>query len=168
MEAQQCVKLTGTNSSIGLIVLINQCSQRRCRCGFLCLTGRTGIAMTALKPPLWPSLTLRRGGARAPGSSRRSFVLPHGSHRDRHDAAKAAAMAIPDPPAGRRTRAGVLAALVRAQPPTPPIRTRTKITKNVFFADLVALARGSGPDPIPNSTVKSLRADGTKSQDLGE
>src|SRR5690606_30366427 len=25
VEAQQCVKLTGTNSSIGLIVLINQC-----------------------------------------------------------------------------------------------------------------------------------------------
>jgi hypothetical protein len=28
MEAQQCVKFTGTNSSIGLIVLINQCSSR--------------------------------------------------------------------------------------------------------------------------------------------
>ena len=26
VEAQQCVKLTGTNRSIGLIVLINQCS----------------------------------------------------------------------------------------------------------------------------------------------
>ena len=26
VEAQQCVELTGTNSSIGLIVLINQCS----------------------------------------------------------------------------------------------------------------------------------------------
>jgi len=38
----------------------------------------------------------------------------------------------------------------------------------VFFADLVVLARGPGPDPIPNSTVKSLRANGTKSQDLGE
>ena len=25
VEAQQCVKLTGTNSSIGLIALINQC-----------------------------------------------------------------------------------------------------------------------------------------------
>jgi hypothetical protein len=28
MEAQQCVEFTGTNSSIGLIVLINQCSSR--------------------------------------------------------------------------------------------------------------------------------------------
>ena len=27
VEAQQCVKLTGTNSSIGLIVLIYQCPQ---------------------------------------------------------------------------------------------------------------------------------------------
>jgi hypothetical protein len=32
----------------------------------------------------------------------------------------------------------------------------------------VVLARGPVPDPIPNSTVKSLRANGTKSQDLGE
>jgi hypothetical protein len=29
VEAQQCVKLTGTNSSFGLIVLINQCPQRK-------------------------------------------------------------------------------------------------------------------------------------------
>ena len=39
---------------------------------------------------------------------------------------------------------------------------------NMFFADLVAIAQGPEPDPIPNSTVKSCCADGTKSQDLGE
>jgi hypothetical protein len=38
----------------------------------------------------------------------------------------------------------------------------------MFFADLVVIARGSEPDPIPNSTVKPFCANGTKSQDLGE
>jgi hypothetical protein len=34
VEAQQCVKLTGTNRSIGLIVLIDQCSSTaRRQCG---------------------------------------------------------------------------------------------------------------------------------------
>lgn len=40
---------------------------------------------------------------------------------------------------------------------------KNPIITNVFFADLVVLARGPGPDPIPNSNVKSLRANGTKS-----
>lgn len=38
----------------------------------------------------------------------------------------------------------------------------------MFFADLVVIARSPEPDPIPNSTVKLLCADGTKSQGLGE
>jgi hypothetical protein len=38
----------------------------------------------------------------------------------------------------------------------------------MFFADPVVIARVSKPDPIPNSTVKTLCADGTKSQGLGE
>ena len=38
----------------------------------------------------------------------------------------------------------------------------------MFFADLVVIAKGPEPDPIPNSTVKSLCANGTKSQGLGE
>ena len=38
----------------------------------------------------------------------------------------------------------------------------------MFFADLVVIARGPEPDPIPNSTVKPLCANGTKSQGLGE
>ncbi len=36
------------------------------------------------------------------------------------------------------------------------------------FAGLVALARGIKPDPIPNSAVKPLSANGTKPQGLGE
>ena len=35
VEAQQCVKLTGTNSSIGLIVLIDQCSSPGERSAFV-------------------------------------------------------------------------------------------------------------------------------------
>ena len=36
------------------------------------------------------------------------------------------------------------------------------------FDDLVAIARAPTPDPIPNSAVKSLCADGTASQGVGE
>jgi hypothetical protein len=37
-----------------------------------------------------------------------------------------------------------------------------------FFAGLVALGEAIRPDPIPNSAVKRLRANGTLSQDTGE
>ena len=36
------------------------------------------------------------------------------------------------------------------------------------LAGLVAIARGQTPDPIPNSAVKTLSADGTASQDAEE
>src|SRR5690606_15091265 len=87
VEEQQCLKLTGTNSSIGLIVLISQCPQS--------------------KPGL-----------------HQAFI-----------------------------------AQIKNQNQNSPL---------LFFADLVVLARSPRPDPIPNSTVKFLRANGTKSQDLGE
>jgi hypothetical protein len=86
VEARQRVKLTSTNSSIGLIVLINPCPQK---CG---------------------------------------------SDDDRYP---------------------------------KQIISKPKFTQT-FFVDLVAIARGPEPDPIPNSTVKSLCANGTKSQGLGE
>ena len=34
---------------------------------------------------------------------------------------------------------------------------------NAFFDGLVVMARGKTPDPIPNSAVKTLSADGTAS-----
>ena len=37
-----------------------------------------------------------------------------------------------------------------------------------WFVDLVADSAGAPPDPIPNSAVKTLSADGTVSQDTGE
>jgi len=38
----------------------------------------------------------------------------------------------------------------------------------VRLDDLVVMARGPTPDPIPNSAVKTLSANGTASQDVGE
>ena len=97
--------------------------------------------------------------------------MPRGSFRLKQDAAKAAAMLQADPPAGRRISAEVVAQeLLRALSCEIPSDQKLQKTNyhTVFFADLVALARGPVPDPIPNSTVKSLCANGTKSQDLGE
>ena len=45
---------------------------------------------------------------------------------------------------------------------SPPGRPRLRL------ADLVVTARGAAPDPIPNSAEKTLCADGTASQDVGE
>ena len=39
---------------------------------------------------------------------------------------------------------------------------------SLIFAGLVALGEAIRPDPIPNSAVKRLRANGTLSQDTGE
>ena len=38
----------------------------------------------------------------------------------------------------------------------------------VSLDDLAAIARGNTPDPIPNSAVKTLSANGTTSQGVGE
>ena len=40
--------------------------------------------------------------------------------------------------------------------------------RRLFFAGLVAFGEAIRPDPIPNSAVKRLRANGTLSQDTGE
>jgi hypothetical protein len=101
VEAQQCVKLTGTNSSIGLIVLINLCPHRKVNM-FDRYTKYTRFNLLA-----WESVE-------------------------------------------------------------PNNRQQNQNSHRMFFADLVVLARSPRPDPIPNSTVKFLRANGTKSQGLGE
>jgi hypothetical protein len=41
-------------------------------------------------------------------------------------------------------------------------------SSELFFAGLVALGEAIRPDPIPNSAVKRLSANGTLSQDTGE
>src|SRR5690606_7233837 len=52
--------------------------------------------------------------------------------------------------------------------PAPPEQTKNTacnptLETQAGFDDLVAMARGDPPDPIPNSAVKSLSADGTAS-----
>ncbi len=42
------------------------------------------------------------------------------------------------------------------------------IFRFLFFAGLVALGEATRPDPIPNSAVKRLSANGALSQDTGE
>ena len=44
-----------------------------------------------------------------------------------------------------------------------PASARAKARASFFFDDLVVIARGNTPDPIPNSAVKTLSADGTPS-----
>ena len=51
--------------------------------------------------------------------------------------------------------------------PNTPLHGR-KPEAQMILAGLVAQARPQGPDPIPNSAVKRLRAHGTVSQDPGE
>ena len=55
------------------------------------------------------------------------------------------------------------------KPKTPKHPTKDTDTKTrLSFNDLVVMARVPTPDPIPNSAVKPLSADGTASQGVGE
>ena len=60
---------------------------------------------------------------------------------------------------------------VRARSAPEPLRRPVAsgvVRMAMFFDDLVVMARGEAPDPIPNSAVKTLSADGTASQGVGE
>ena len=84
----------------------------------------------------------------APPLSHRMAVnrrLPH--ERARAVCAPAPAFTMP---LRARTGCAILVARVRGR-------------ATVFFDDLVVMARGEAPDPIPNSAVKTLSADGTAS-----
>ena len=72
---------------------------------------------------------------------------------------------------GRRVR--LLGERAPASEP-PPAAARCRVARldlswpgavrpAMFFDDLVVMARGETPDPIPNSAVKTLSADGTAS-----
>jgi hypothetical protein len=45
----------------------------------------------------------------------------------------------------------------------PVTNNKNQNSRQLFFADLVAIAKRPEPDPIPNSTVKRFSADGTLS-----
>lgn len=80
--------------------------------------------------------------------------MPRGSHRTKHDAAKAAAMLRADPPAGRRISAGVLTAFVQDDCEI----LRSEITKTNYhemcFSPTLWFLRGA-QDPIPSRTRTS-------------
>ena len=77
VEAQQCVKLTGTNSSIGLIVLItNGHSYRSRQLHFVqCLRGRAAYATAALRPQTECAGKARKGQEK---TSSHAFRRPGG------------------------------------------------------------------------------------------
>ena len=72
---------------------------------------------------------------------------------------------------GRRVRlSGARASGVRAAASCGPVpcgeldlSVPGAVRPAMFFGDLVVMARGETPDPIPNSAVKTLSADGTAS-----
>jgi hypothetical protein len=105
VDAQQCVKLTSTNRSIGLISHI-ACSDKQ-----------TDKVSHAKQP-----------AHLAASSTRASLDLNHARYRS-------------------SIRSG----------------EGPSIVQTFFLNDLVVIARGNTPDPIPNSAVKTLSADGTPS-----
>ncbi len=113
MEAQQCVKLTGTNRSIGL------------------------------NPP--------------PGFQR-TEVRDQGS--DKH-----LILAIPHPIHPGTEKDTQYQDQKSRKPEDRPllIPDTCPLIPDFCLDDLVAMARGQTPDPIPNSAVKTLSADGTAS-----
>ena len=128
MEAQQCVKLTGTNRSIGLISIAFS--------GPFPLPGKTGETIARSGKPRFARLVKQNQS-----SSQSTSYRTNRNH------------------------------LIQAQDETakaPPLRpgsvTLSAAKHRFAFIDgLVAIARVPTPDPIPNSAVKTLRANGTAS-----
>jgi hypothetical protein len=58
--------------------------------------------------------------------------------------------------------------IARSAKTRPKVHTSPPNDSFVSFDDLAAIARGNTPDPIPNSAVKTLSANGTTSQGVGE
>ena len=126
MEAQQCVKLTGTNRSIGLISIAFS--------GPFPLPGKTGETIARSGKPRF---------ARYINIKLSKHIIPYEPQSL-------------DPGTGRDG------------PKAPPLRpgsvTLSAAKHRFAFIDgLVAIARVPTPDPIPNSAVKTLRANGTAS-----
>ena len=140
MEAQQCVKLSLTNRSIGLIPprppkdreYTNTVASRFYSCAFC----------------QWQK-----------GSTKRQ-TLCNAKRRKRPGAKPTLDCQDPAP------TPGPFVALQAKRLSVPsPFGSAKRL---MCLDDLVAMARGQTPDPIPNSAVKTLSADGTASQDAGE
>ena len=137
MEAQQCVKLSLTNRSIGLIL------SRPCK--------GMGNTNTVASSDQFSRFAARQSGDQATGAC-------NSKRRERLSRLAARQKARTQELQTLETRPGL----------SRPLRRLARAKRLSCLDDLVAMARGQTPDPIPNSAVKTLSADGTASQDVGE
>ena len=139
VEAGQPAQLTGTNRSIGLSVRTQRQKSSR---------DQRSEIRSAIRPGRQPS---------SGGTPFRQEDTPHNS--------------LPAPGAQLgETRAAVpLPEVPGSSPGTPFGQPRAPHAGPLGgLAGLVAIARGKTPDPIPNSAVKTLSADGTAPQGVEE
>ena len=145
VEERQRLKLTGTNSSIGLIVLIP----------YAHLTKSDGLFSLALVPPCW------RRYVGAAHQRRRSVDLAKLRFEGRHDQKRTVKAHIRPANSPERHPTAALPASLYAS-------SLKKLLEQRAFCRPGGYGGAAAPDPIPNSAVKRSSADGTSSQDAGE
>ena len=121
MDAQQCVKLTSTNRSIGLISHIACSDKHHLNDARIFIRAETSGTIAQAN---------KAGTHLAASFTRAKLGIKHTRYRS-------------------SIRSDEGPSIMQSQ--------------NFFFDDLVVIARGNTPDPIPNSAVKTLSADGTPS-----
>ena len=132
VEGEQSLQLTGTNRSIGLSVRIQR--QASPRGSAYAVRGQPNGAPDLTRGPQRGGRPFSRGGTSVPpGHAHNS--LPSRKQSD------------------RRSRRGSRNALLKSD--------LWSLSYKEGLHGLVAIARGQTPDPIPNSAVKTLSADGT-------
>ena len=145
VEERQRLKLTGTNSSIGLIVLIPYAHP----------TKSDGLFSLTLVPPL--RAALRGCGASAPTVGRPCEASLRKAHDQRTPKAHKDQRTAPR---GQKIGLSLLT--------TPYWLFAQKLLEQRAFCRPGGYGGAAAPDPIPNSAVKRSSADGTSSQDAGE
>lgn len=141
VEERQRLKLTGTNSSIGLIVLIP----------YAHLTKSDGLFSLTLVPPCG------RRYVSAAHQRRRSTLRSFASKGARPRTVKAHKDQRTAPRGTRQPRCRCLF-----------VPFAQKLLEQRAFCRPGGYGGAAAPDPIPNSAVKRSSADGTSSQDAGE
>ena len=147
VDAQQCVKLTGPNRSIGSIPLLARAGQQWSSAKAADRT-RHAQRQKPLGATRLSSFATRMTDGRSQAKlATVKISLPHS-----YQPSALSYQPVPKLMADSRE-------LTAPQEPC---------SCGLRFDGLVATARGKTPDPIPNSAVKTLSADGTASQDAGE
>ena len=134
VDAQQCVQLTGPNRSIGSILPARKSGEAEP----VTHSGKNRSATTRLS-----SFATRMTAGRSQAKLATVKTTTPTPHEIR------AAAAPPLAPSASLLAVGVGVSL--------------RLTPGIRFDGLVATARGNTPDPIPNSAVKTLSANGTAS-----